>query len=311
MKKEAYITSYTACVSRKASKALARRLGVFLVSALILAACVSPPVPPAPHATHTAPPTQTAALAADREQPPTATPTARPTATQPPPLPSETPEPPFAVCSPLEGITLAELDQPDLLKNSFEQPRPGIDDGHHGVDFAYWSRGERSTMQGLPVYAVLAGRVAGVLDNRMPYGYAVIVETPLDGLPEDFLTSLDLPAPQPTVQPAPNLVCPPDPLVYGQPDRRSLYLLYAHFDKPAAVSAGQTVACGEQLGEVGTTGRSVNFHLHLEARVGPAGAEIPSLAHYENSASVAEMSAYCTWRVSGLFALFDPMRILR
>jgi murein DD-endopeptidase MepM/ murein hydrolase activator NlpD len=224
-------------------------------------------------------------------------------------LPSPTVRPPFTICSPLEGISLAELGQPDLLKNPFEQPRPGMDDGHHGADFAYWSRGERSTMQGLPVYSVLSGRVAGVLENRLPYGNTVIIETPLDSLPDDWLAALDIPAPQPTVPAAPNLICPPDQVDYGQPDRRSLYLLYAHLDSHSALVAGQSVACGGLVGEVGTTGKSVNYHLHLETRVGPAGAVFPALAHYEASASEAEMSAYCTWRVSGLFAMFDPMQL--
>jgi murein DD-endopeptidase MepM/ murein hydrolase activator NlpD len=227
------------------------------------------------------------------------------------PLPSATPQPPFAVCSPLQGIALAELGQPDLLKNPFEQPRAGMDDGHHGSDFAYWSRGERSSMLGHPVLAVLSGQVAAVLENRQPYGYAVIIETPLDTLPADWLASREIPAPQPTVPAAPNLSCPPDPIPYGEQAHRSLYLLYAHLDQPPTLTAGQTVTCGDPLGVVGTTGRSVNYHLHLETRVGPAGATFPAMAHYDASASQAEMSTYCTWRVSGLFALFDPMPVLR
>jgi murein DD-endopeptidase MepM/ murein hydrolase activator NlpD len=216
----------------------------------------------------------------------------------------------MAVCSPLEDITLEELGQPDLLKNPFDPPRPGRDDGHHGADFAYWSRGARTTMQGLPVHAVLAGRVAGVLPDRPPYGNTVIIETPLEALPEALSESLLplLPAAQPTLTPDSSLFCPPDPVLYDAP-RRSLYLLYAHLDTPSTLQAGQNVTCGQPVGQVGTTGKSVNFHLHLETRVGPSGAAFPTMAHYETSASPEEMSAYCTWRVSGLFQLVDPMAL--
>jgi hypothetical protein len=103
--------------------------------------------------------------------------------------------PALEICSPLEDISLAELPQPDLLKNPFQPPRPGMDDGHHGVDFAYWSRGERKTMLGLPVLSVLAGQVAGIILNRQPYGYAIIIETPLDGFPAAGPVNVNLPTP--------------------------------------------------------------------------------------------------------------------
>jgi murein DD-endopeptidase MepM/ murein hydrolase activator NlpD len=76
------------------------------------------------------------------------------------------------------------------------------------------------------------------------------------------------------------------------------------------VTAGELVSCGQVIGEVGTTGKSVNAHLHLETRAGPYGATFPAMAHYENDATNAEMSAYCTWRVSGLFQMFDPLALL-
>jgi murein DD-endopeptidase MepM/ murein hydrolase activator NlpD len=212
------------------------------------------------------------------------------------------------MCSPLQDITLAELAQPDLLKNPFERPRPGMDDGHFGADFAYWSRGARKQMLGLPVQSVLIGRVAGIIQNRMPYGNAVIIETLLNAVPEGWHRVL--PAPQPTVQPAPNLFCPHDSFNYPAIAERSLYLLYAHLNQAPVVSINQTVACGQVIGEVGTTGRSVNAHLHLETRLGPAGVTFPVMAHYDNSATESEMAAYCTWRVSGLFQAFDPLEIL-
>ncbi len=232
----------------------------------------------------------------------------------PSPLPSLTPNPTptatqsFQICSPLEGITLAEMGQPDLLKNPFQAPRPGMDDGHFGADFAYWSRGERKTMLGLPVYSVFAGRVAGVIHNHTPYGNAVIIETPLDGVPAGWLPVF--PTAAPTIQPAPSLYCPPDPVNYAARPGRSLYLLYAHFNKTPLVTVDQPVTCGQAIGEVGTTGRSVNPHLHLETRAGPAGATFAEMAHYDNAATDSEMRTYCTWRVSGLFQAFDPLKVL-
>lgn len=222
---------------------------------------------------------------------------------------AQTPTPTFAMCSPLKDVTLAELAQPDLLKNPFQQPRPGMDDGHFGADFAYWSRGTHKQMLGLPVQAVMQGRVAGAIHNRMPYGNAVIIETALNTLPASW--RLVLPTPAPTVQPAPNLFCPTDTAGWYTDDTdRSLYLLYAHLNQAPTVFIDRPVACGQVIGEVGTTGRSVNPHLHLETRLGPAGVTFPVMAHYDNAATESEMATYCTWRVSGLFQAFDPLEIL-
>jgi murein DD-endopeptidase MepM/ murein hydrolase activator NlpD len=212
------------------------------------------------------------------------------------------------VCSPLDGIEIAVLNQPDLLKNPFAPPQPGKDDGHFGIDLAYWADAEGRPMQGLPVRAALAGVVAGVIQNRYPYGNAVIIETPLDNISPQLLARLDLPEPSGELHPAQSLTCPE--YAFTPPSAsRSLYTLYAHLEQPPLVEAGQTVACGDPLGAVGTTGRSVNPHLHLEARAGPAGMVFPSMAHYDTSASADEMRLYCLWRVSGAFEAFDPLNL--
>jgi murein DD-endopeptidase MepM/ murein hydrolase activator NlpD len=285
-----------------------------ILVAFLLVGCASPaPVTPAPSATPAfsatpaliLSPTPTATLLPSATFTPVLSPTTTSTS-----LPSATPTPQVEICSPLEGISLAELGQPDLLKNPFDPPRPGFDSGHQGADFSYWSRGERTTMLGLPVRAVLAGRVAGVILNRYPYGNAVIIETPLDALPIGWIEAMPVSTPGPTIVPSASLYCPAG-ADFGETGRgRSLYLLYAHLQEAPQVGIGKTVSCGEQIGQVGTTGKSVNPHLHLETRVGPSGATFREMAHYENDATDKEMANYCAWRVSGLFQMFDPLSLL-
>lgn len=279
-----------------------------LLMACTLAACTpSIPIATADPSPSSPPPTATLIAAPPT---PTATVTIEPSET---PLPT-TAAPQFAMCSPLQDIGLDELEQPDLLKTTFNPPRPGMDDGHMGVDFSYWTRGERTTMQGHPVQSMFNGRVAAVLPNRLPYGYAVIIETALENLPEDFITQ-SIPTPAPTVPPAPNLsACPADlgsVLEFQDGGRRSLYLLYAHLNEQSPLQPGQAVSCGQVIGSVGDTGLDiVNHHLHLETRVGPSAAVFPEMAFYDASASELARANYCAWRVSGLFQMFDPLTLL-
>lgn len=278
-----------------------------LMMLLLLAACVpvsTPAVDP------TAAPSPEDAARAETSTPPPAAATSTPSPAAPVTreLPTETPLSLSNICSPLEGITLSELSDPNLLKTLFQAPRPGQDDGHHGVDFAYWSRGERTTMVGHPVLSVLDGKVAAVINNRPPYGNAVIIETLLERLPPGWLEAI--PTPAPTVQPPGNVYCPADPYTSASSTGRSLYLLYAHLNQLPNLSPGQPVGCGQEIGEVGTTGKSVNPHLHLETRSGPAGAAFSVMAHYDNAASEEEMRNYCAWRISGLFQMMDPMQLL-
>jgi len=164
---------------------------------------------------------------------------------------------------------------------------------------------------GMPIQAVLAGIVAAVIPDRFPYGNAILIETPLTSLPPDWVNGLDLPELMPNRPHDPALTCPS---VTNDPDWPaevgSLYLLYAHMQQPTAHQQGDSVACGDPLGAIGDSGNALNPHLHLEARVGPAGARFSSLAHYDTSASLEEMANYCTWRVSGWFVLLDPLLLL-
>lgn len=285
------------------------------IFACCLLLCLLPGCGQAEEFTPAASPAETAPPQASPTAARTQTPRILPAVTFTPSAPAAAPAPTEAealsVCSPLEDIEIEELSQPDLMKNPFELPRPGIDDGHPGVDFAYWSRGEHKQMLGLGVRAVLAGRVAGLIQNRQPYGYAILIETPLDRLPEAWVRAMQLQTPAPTVQPAPNLICPPASSTEAPPAGRSLYLLYAHLNRPPEAVLGQEAACGQRIGEVGTTGRSVNPHLHLEVRAGPAGASFTEMAHYDNSATENEMRNYCIWRVSGLFQPLDPLAVIQ
>lgn len=239
---------------------------------------------------------------------PTLTPTQEPTST-PTPTATVTPLPKTQLCSPLEGVELAEL--PQILSNPFQPPRPGYDDGHHGADFAYYRFKDRVGMAGLPIHSVMDGWVAAVSDLRLPYGYLIIIETPLEVLPPQWLAQIQLPQPEPTVPPAPAMICPEFPAIQYDSSRRSLYLLYAHMQELPGLQVGQSVRCGQPIGKVGTTGESVQEHLHLETRIGPAGARFyESMGFYGSQHNDREAGAYCLWRVSGLFQLVNPLDLL-
>ncbi|MCL4562880.1 MAG: M23 family metallopeptidase [Chloroflexi bacterium] len=214
-------------------------------------------------------------------------------------------------CSPLEGIPLADL--PGIVANPFVAPRPGYDDGHHGVDLAFYRYQDRVGIEGLGVQAVFGGRIAAAISDRPPYGNMMIVETPLNSLPSPVIVALEpLEAGTPLATPEPRLTCPartPAPAISGPP--WSLYLLYAHMEAAPAFKIGDPVACGQRLGMVGNTGMSGNPHLHLELRLGHSDSTFTAMSHYNNAAMEEEMANYCAWRVSGAFHMIDPLYILK
>jgi murein DD-endopeptidase MepM/ murein hydrolase activator NlpD len=246
---------------------------------------------------------------------PTAVPaTATPSPTLPP---TETPVPPTPtpnyikkVCSPLEGISLTDLNS--IITQPFKTPRPKNDDGHTGVDFSFFRFNDIVGIEGLPVDAVLPGEVVTVINDKDPYGYALIVETPLKELDPALAAVLSLPEVQPTVAPDPRVNCPAGgELTFTLSDtERSVYTLYGHLQEMPIVQVGDQVTCGQQLGLVGNSGMSSNAHLHFETRVGPSGARFESMAYYTLQSSEAERYNYCVWRVSNLFQLFEPMILL-
>jgi murein DD-endopeptidase MepM/ murein hydrolase activator NlpD len=237
----------------------------------------------------------------------TTTPALIPTVLLPSPVNTPEESSPMQICFPLEGFTLSQLDQ--TISNPFYPPPFGSDDPHQGVDLADIGP-DGVAREGLQVNFVLSGQVAGIIQDRFPYGNAVLVETPLENLPPDWVLNLELPRPGTLPQVRSALTCPAPALEPDwDADNESLYLLYAHLQTSPSVKVGDQVSCGENAGVIGSSGNALNPHLHLEARIGPAGAEFASLAHYDVSASLDEMAAYCVWRVSGIFRLLDPMSL--
>jgi murein DD-endopeptidase MepM/ murein hydrolase activator NlpD len=206
--------------------------------------------------------------------------------TRPSPPPSSTLTPTASqasrICSPLAWETLPELWE--IISDPYNPPPMGRDERHQGVDFSHYSRKGHKTIEGEPVQAVLAGRVVSVIEDRLPYGNMVMVETPSADLPASLRD------------------------VLGMAEGESLYLLYAHFGHAPLVKLGDPVVCGQVIGEVGMTGyHVVNPHLHLEARYGPPGVVFESMAFYTATATDQEMENYRRWRMSGEFQHFDPM----
>lgn len=190
----------------------------------------------------------------------------------------------FRLCSPLEWHSLESL--PAVIGDPYNPPPPGREERHHGVDFAYYTWGDRQSMLGEPVQSILPGVVASALHDRFPYGNTVIIETPATAL-------------TPMIEE-----------LIGLQDGESLYVLYAHMHEHPLVVLGEPVDACQHLGEVGKTGNTDIPHLHLETRIGPAGSVFESMLFYSTRATQEEMDTYVLWRTSGVFRHFDPMILL-
>jgi murein DD-endopeptidase MepM/ murein hydrolase activator NlpD len=261
------------------------------------------------HKTTSPPPTATSTPYASPtltiESVPTSNPSPSPAFTKKPTEVEEITD--LRICSPLQGIPITELT--DTIHNPFNPSRSGRDDPHQGVDFAVLEYG--IALSGNPVQSVLDGHVAAVIDNRFPYGNALMIETPLESLAPQSASGIYLPTLSPTIEPHPALNCPQvSPVPSWNAEKRSLYLFYAHLKEPPSFQIDEAVECGQIIGQIGDSGNALNPHLHLEVRIGPSGARLGSMAHYSTSASPEEMSAYCTWRVMEVFQLIDPKQLL-
>ena len=197
------------------------------------------------------------------------------------PTPTEIP---VAMCSPLREEPLSSLWE--IITNPFGSPPMGREDLHHGVDFAYYRRGERLSIEGEIVQSILPGTVAASIQDRLPYGNMVIIETTQTMLLKGIVDK------------------------YNIGSGESLYTLYAHMGQSPLVGLGDAIFCGQELGTVGTTGYDiVNPHLHLETRIGPSEVRFNSMVFYDTSATSEEMENYKWWRTSGDFRNLDPMRV--
>jgi murein DD-endopeptidase MepM/ murein hydrolase activator NlpD len=274
-----------------------------------------------PTGTSTATIEPTSTLAATETSQPTSTsmvlisPTLKPTAT---PYPTLTPTPFGAatqtvsaltgiMASPLQGVAASDLF--NVISQPFIMPPAGEDSGHHGVDFAYWDFKDVGAIEGTPILSVFPGKVSSAYTKiRNPYGYMVMIETPLSNLPQEIIDAIKLPEASSTpANPSNRLTCPTGFADWWDPNTKSLYVLYGHLGNIPTVKLGQTVKMGDMLGVVGNSGASSSPHLHFEMRIGPANATFASMGHYETTTTDQERHNYCSWRISGQFEIFDPM----
>jgi len=212
----------------------------------------------------------------------------------------------FRVSSPLEDIQLSELKS--IISEPFAQTGLELDSGHHGTDFAFYDWGTLTTIVGLPIHSVLNGKVAGVINNKKPYGNLIIIETRIDTFPLEFRKLLSSPARQTPYPYNPRLqFCASLKGDSWTISTDSLYLLYGHMLEPSPLLVGDFVTSGQTIGQVGNTGMSGNAHLHLEMRWGPGGTEFASMNYYDTAATQEEMANYCIWRISGKYVRIDPM----
>lgn len=211
--------------------------------------------------------------------------------------------------SPLGSFQNGDLQE--LISQDFLAPPPGEDTGHHGVDFAFWNRGNKPIL-GEPILAVFPGKVTMAdTDEVPPYGHVLIIETPLNDVPQALVQFIKIPA-QPIGTMINNkLNCPDSSLDAWNSSDKSLYTLYAHMISSPLVSTGESVLMGQTIGYVGNSGYSSAPHLHLEMRIGPSGATFSNMGHYDPITTEEERHNYCNWRVSGVFQMFDPMDLYK
>lgn len=198
--------------------------------------------------------------------------------------PTATPVEPLQPCTPLREHTLEEL--PGIISDGYHPPPIGKDDRHQGVDFSYYRRGERLSIEGVVIQSIYPGRVAAALEGTFPFGNFVMIETPAAELPAELRERFSI--------------------LEGE----SLYVLYAHLLAEPGLALGEAVEACQEIGQVGKSGNAGVAHLHLEMRHGPAGARFPAMAYYLAEHTTEERANYLLWATSGTFLHFDPMAVL-
>jgi murein DD-endopeptidase MepM/ murein hydrolase activator NlpD len=196
--------------------------------------------------------------------------------------PSRTPI--SSLCSPLVNHPIDVL--PKIVSDGYDPPPQGHDERHHGVDFSYYNYLGRAYIEGVEVQSIFSGLICAVIEDSFPYGNVVIIETPQFYLPRQINEKFNI--------------------------RRgeSLYILFAHLDKETDLTLGEQIPACYAFNEVGRSGNSVVYHLHLETRVGPSDARFNSMSAFVESATAEDRENYRRWRTSGEFRLFDPMDLL-
>jgi len=188
------------------------------------------------------------------------------------------------VCSPLASVPLDVL--PSVVSDPYNPPLMGKDDRHQGADFAYYRRFDRASIAGEVVQSVFDGRVASIVEDKFPYGNAVMVETPYALLSTEIQQTI------------------------GIHEGQSLYTLYGHLASNGVQKISNEIDACQAIGIVGKTGNTDVEHLHLEMRIGLSNQVILSMGNYKPDITLEEREAYLLWRTSGVFVHFDPMKIL-
>jgi len=212
------------------------------------------------------------------------------------------------IYSPINGIPLNELS--DMVSNPFHPPNQGSDDPHQGVDFSIVDRNSNIAMSGKEVNVIFSGIVVSVMKDRFPDGNAILVYSDEPYLPEgwknNFVTENLFAWEKNT-----SLTCPEGwNIPPEKKEQIGLYTLYAHMIDAPGFEIGDFVNSGDKIGAIGMSGNALAPHLHIETRYGYYPDLSGSMAHYDVSATLKEMSNYCRWRVSGWFHLIDPMKLI-
>lgn len=244
---------------------------------------------------------------------PTETPTSAPTSSptlQPTPTPTATNEPISEICSPLQSIKLGDLNK--ITSQGFTPSAPYKDDGHPAIDLAFYTFKELASMIGHPVQSIFPGTVSLVIEDRYPYGNAIMIETPLELISNEMLAAMTLPTPIPQENLERVRQCESNPLyedmapLNWSENDKSMYVIYAHLLEKPKLKTGESVSCGQVVGVVGSTGNSAEEHLHLELRIGPSEAQFGIMSMYFPDATIEERYSYCIWTSSGRFQPINP-----
>ncbi len=211
--------------------------------------------------------------------------------------------------SPLAGVELDQLTA--LVFNPFHLPPDGSDDPHQGVDFSFIDPQTQIAVNGSEVQAFLSGRIDAIMDDRFPYGNAVLISAPIISLPLPWKEILNKMAAPSLWLKTSALSCPEGWNEVTEDNSSSiLYILYAHLQNQVQLKVGDQITTGTPIGQVGMSGNALAPHLHIEIRYGSLADFSAGMAHYTVSASVEEMKNYCRWRISGWFRPIDPMLLL-